>query len=273
MLINGEPADFISVSDRGLAYGDGVFETFRVVSGHLLFGEQHLRRLNLGCERLGISLDLEQMRRELNIALSTSGALHEVLKLIVTRESSGRGYRSNLASASNRVITLHPLPANIQLHAGDGVKAFMCKQRLSPQPALAGLKHLNRLEQVLASREWPDETCQEGVMLDLEGNVVEGTRSNLFIVKEGRLMTDPLDTCGIAGVMREILVQHFAGSVHLQKFGVDELHAADEAFFCNSIFGVWPLRCLTSGTSETHYATGPYTQMAQSIFSEYLSLA
>lgn len=272
MLINGEPANSISVSDRGLAYGDGVFETFRVISGQLLFGEEHLQRLNLGCERLGIALDPDQLRQELKSALNT-GAQAEVLKLIVTRGSSGRGYRSSPGSASTRIITLHALPANIQLHAGDGVKAFVCRQRLSPQPALAGLKHLNRLEQVLASREWPDESYHEGVMLDLEGNVVEGTRSNLFIVKGGQLMTDPLNTCGIAGVMRKILMQHFADKVYLEKFGVDELHSADEAFFCNSIFGVWPLRHLTSDTSETHYATGPYTQMAQSIFSKHLSLA
>jgi 4-amino-4-deoxychorismate lyase len=165
------------------------------------------------------------------------------------------------------------LPADTRKHAEIGVGAFVCKQRLGTQPALAGIKHLNRLEQVMASREWPDETCQEGVMLDLEGNVVEGTRSNLFIVKDGRLTTDPLNTCGIAGVMRKILLQHFADRVDLVKFGLDQLYSADETFFCNSIFGVWPLRHLTSGKFEKHYATGPVTQMAQSIFSKHLSLA
>src|SRR5688572_5783854 len=201
MLINGEPANSISVTDRGLAYGDGVFETFRIVSGQLLFGEEHLQRLSLGCDHLGIPLDRVQLKNELEIALNSSTQA-EVLKLVVTRGTSGRGYRASPGAAATRIITLHSLPANTQEHAKDGVKAFVCTQRLSPQPTLAGLKHLNRLEQVLASMEWPDENYQEGVMLDLEGNVVEGTRSNLFIVKDGRLMTDPLNTCGIAGVMR-----------------------------------------------------------------------
>jgi 4-amino-4-deoxychorismate lyase len=273
MLINGEPATAISVADRGLAYGDGVFETFRVFSGHLLFREEHLERLRLGCERLGISLDLEKVRKEIDLALQSESAEPGVLKLIVTRDSNGRGYRFSADAGSIRIITLHALPANIQTHAENGVNAFVCRQRLGSQPGLAGIKHLNRLEQVLASGEWPDETYQEGIMLDLEGNVVEGTRSNLFIVKNGRLTTDPLNTCGIAGVMRKILLQHFADKFDLAKITLDQLYSADEVFFCNSIFGVWPLRHLTSGTSETHYATGPITQMGQSIFNKHLSLA
>jgi 4-amino-4-deoxychorismate lyase len=273
MLINGEPTTAIPVSDRGLAYGDGVFETFRIISGQLLFEAEHLQRLSLGCERLDIALDLHKLKEELNTALRTPGTQAEILKLVVTRGSSGRGYRPEASSASTRIITLHALPANIHVHAKNGVNAFVCKQRLSSQPTLAGIKHLNRLEQVLASREWPDETYQEGLMLDLEGNVVEGTRSNLFIVANGRLMTDPLSTCGIAGVMRKILLQHFADKVYLAKFSLDELFAADEVFFCNSIFGVWPLRHLKSAMSEKHYAAGPYSQMAQSIFDKYLSAA
>jgi 4-amino-4-deoxychorismate lyase len=273
MLINGEPATAISIADRGLAYGDGVFETFRVIAGRLLFREEHLQRLSLGCECLGIPLDLEKVCEEIDIALRNGSTQHEILKLMVTRGTSGRGYRSEANSSSTRIITLHALPANIEVQAKDGVNAFVCEQRLSSQPVLAGIKHLNRLEQVLASREWPDDTYQEGIMLDLEGNVVEGTRSNLFIVKNGRLATDPLNTCGIAGVMRKILLQDFADKVDLTKISLDQLCSAGEAFFCNSIFGVWPLRRLTSGTSEIHYATGPITHMAQSIFSKHLSLA
>ena len=107
-------------------------------------------------------------------------------------------------------------------------------------------------------------------MLDMDGNVVEGTRSNIFIVTNGHLMTDSLTTCGIAGVMRQLLLQHFSDKLSVGKFSLQQLLAADEVFFCNSIFGVWPLRQLTSGNSETHYATGPYTQMAQSLFSKHL---
>src|SRR5687767_2932112 len=107
MLINGESATLVSVADRGLAYGDGVFETFRVVSGHLLFKEEHLQRLSAGCERLGISLDLEKVREELDLALRQRSAQSEILKLVVTRGISGRGYRSSSDSSSTRIITSH----------------------------------------------------------------------------------------------------------------------------------------------------------------------
>lgn len=271
MLINGKPATSVSVSDRGLAYGDGVFETFRIAAGKLLFEELHLQRLHAGCERLGIDLELDQVRSELTSALQMRSAQAEILKLIVTRGSSGRGYRPGVANASSRIITVHSLPADNQLYTEMGIKAFVCKQKLSSQPTLAGLKHLNRLEQVLASAEWPDETCQEGIMLDLESNVVEGTKSNIFIVNNGHLMTDSLATCGIAGVMRQILLQHFGAKVHAGKFNLEQLCSADEVFFCNSIFGVWPLRHLISDGFERLYKTGPNTVTAQSIFNKALA--
>ncbi|MES2624564.1 MAG: aminodeoxychorismate lyase [Pseudomonadota bacterium] len=271
MLINGEPATSVSISDRGLAYGDGVFETFRIVSGRLLFEDLHLQRLSVGCMRLGIKLKLDQIKAELAKALEQCTHQTEILKLIVTRGGGGRGYRSDAENISTRIITLHTLPANVQIHAEQGIKTFVCNQRLSAQPSLAGIKHLNRLEQVLASREWPDESYQEGIMLDLDGNVVEGTRSNIFIASQGRLMTDGLATCGIAGVMRNILLQHFAGNVEVAKFDLQKLFEADEVFFCNSIFGVWPLRHLVADGFERHYEHGPIAVTAQSIFNKELS--
>ena len=269
MLINGEPATSVSVSDRGLAYGDGVFETFRIVSGKLLFEGLHLQRLSRGCDRLGIIHEPALIKAELQGALKLREPQAEILKLIVTRGISGRGYRPETGDTSTRIITLHSLPARMQNHANEGINAFVCKQRLSPQPALAGIKHLNRLEQVLASMEWPDETFQEGIMLDLESNVVEGTRSNIFIVNNGHVMTDSLATCGIAGVMREILLPHF-DDLQIGKFHLQQLLDAEEVFFCNSIFGVWPLRHLLHEGGEKHYERGPNTVMAQAIFNKGL---
>ena len=270
MIINGVPATSLSIADRGLAYGDGLFETFRIVAGKLLFEDLHLQRLCAGCVRLGIALDLDQVKAELTAALQLHNSQTQILKLILTRGSSGRGYRAGAGNAPTRIITLHALPVDIQIHAQQGIKAFVCKQRLASQPVLAGIKHLNRLEQVLASTEWPDETCQEGIMLDMDGHVVEGTRSNIFIVSNGRLMTDPLTTCGIAGIMRQVLLQHFGDKVYAAKYNLQQLHDADEVFFCNSIFGVWPLRHLTADGLERHYATGPATTLAQTIFNKNL---
>lgn len=271
MLINGEASSQIAVINRGLAYGDGVFETFRIHAGTLLYADLHLQRLAFGCGRLGIELDLQQVRSELNLALTLASPSEGVLKLIVTRSEGGRGYRPTSAT-STRIISLYPLPAYLIETPELGIHAFVCNLKLGLQPALAGIKHLNRLEQVLASNEWPNETYSEGVMQDINGYVVEGTRSNIFIVSQGQLMTPALDTCGIAGVMRTVLLDHFDKNVQIAKISLPQLLGADEVFFCNSVFGIWPLRSLTYLERHYEYKTGHLTLNAKTVFHKALSL-
>lgn len=273
MLINGEASSQITVMNRGLAYGDGVFETFRIHAGTLLYADLHLQRLSFGCKRLGIEIDLQQVRSELNLALSLASPSEVVLKLIVTRSEGGRGrgYRPTSAT-STRIISLHPLPAYPIKTPELGIHAFVCSLKLGLQPALAGIKHLNRLEQVLASNEWPNETYSEGVMQDINDYVVEGTRSNIFIVSQGQLMTPALDTCGIAGVMRTVLLDHFDKNVQIAQITLPQLLGADEVFFCNSVFGIWPLRSLTYLERHYEYKTGLLTLNAKTVFHKALSL-
>ncbi len=242
--VDGQPADSVSLRDRGLAYGDGLFETIAVRGGRMPLLERHLDRLATGCQRLGIVLDLDAMRCELLGFASQLGT--GVAKLILTRGDGLRGYAPP-QQPPRRILTGNPPAAWPAAHREQGVRLHACQTRLAQQPLLAGLKHLNRLEQVLARREWQDPACAEGLMCDTEGHVIEGVFSNLFLVQDGVLLTPQLDHCGVAGVMRaEILQRAEAAGMDclVTRVTLPQLLAADEIFLCNSQYGIWPVVAL-----------------------------
>ena len=178
--IDGVPAEALPATDRGLQYGDGLFETLALRAGRIVLLKQHLDRLQEGCERLGMAMpDRELLRRELSAAASDQS--DAVLKLMLTRGSGGRGYRPPSEAKPRRILFLHPWPSYPAAWGEQGIRLHLCRTRLAHQPQLAGIKHLNRLEQVLARAEWDEaDGFQEGLMLDLDGAVVEGTMSNVF---------------------------------------------------------------------------------------------
>jgi 4-amino-4-deoxychorismate lyase len=260
--IDGRPGELLSVKDRGLAYGDGLFETIAVVGGKPSLLDRHLARLADGCARLDIVLDLAQMRAEVLAFSKQLGT--GVAKLIVTRGDGLRGYAPPQPAVPRRILQGSPKPVYPAANAEQGVRLFPCKTRLAEQPLLAGLKHLNRLEQVLARAEWQDAEHAEGLMLDTAGRVIEGVYSNLFLLKDGILSTPDLSRCGVAGVMRaELLAQagSFAMRCEVRDISLDELLAADEVFLCNSLYGVWPV----SGLQGYGWPVGPLTRKLQAI--------
>ena len=260
--VDGQPADALSLKDRGLAYGDGLFETIAVHHGQPVLLDRHLARLFEGCERLAISLDHQAMRAEL---LSYAQALGDgVLKLIVTRGDGLRGYAPDPMAKARRILQGSPRPVYTAANAQQGVRLFACTTRLSEQPLLAGLKHLNRLEQVLARSEWQDTEHAEGLMLDQADRVIEGVYSNLFMVRDGVLITADLKRCGVAGVMRAHLLfqaESLAIPVKVTDIPLDQLHQADEVFVCNSVYGVWPVRAYAA----LSWPVGPLTRKLQTI--------
>lgn len=258
VLIDGRTAETVDVRDRGLHYGDGVFETIAVVGGRPQLWDRHLRRLEAGCARLGIdAADGATLEEEAGWLCAGHG--RGVLKLLVTRGAGGRGYRPASGSAATRILLFEP-------HAGypaepyrDGVGLRVCETRLGLNPSLAGLKHLNRLEQVMARREWDDPDIAEGVMLDTEGHVIEGTMTNLFLVADGVLTTPAIARCGVAGVMRAHvaeLARRQGMVVPEQRLSLATVEQADELFVCNSLIGIWPVRRLGAAT----YRIGPVTK-------------
>jgi 4-amino-4-deoxychorismate lyase len=255
VLINGEKVATIPVNDRALAYGDGLFETIRYCNGRLLFEDLHLQRLANGCARLQLDYDVRALEREIELALHFGQAPDGILKIIISRGSGGRGYRPPRQTAT-RILTLHPLPDH-GIPPERGIKAFLCRQRLAVGGQLAGIKHLNRLEQVLAAGEWPDDSFSEGLMLDVDSYLTEGTRSNLFFARKGRLYTPDLSRCGIDGIMRQVLLQRFGHNAETGYYTLADLHLADEVFVSNSVIGVWPVLSLHNGSELIEWNIGP----------------
>ena len=265
-LINGKVHAGVAVDDRGLQYGDGVFETIAVAEAGPLCLDEHCSRLREGCERLSIPPPaLPVLCAEValvsgsNPGSNPGSSLGAVVKIILTRGEGGRGYAPPAEARPNRIVALYPWPAYPPEHATEGVRLRFCRRRYGINPALAGIKHLNRLEQILARAEWQDPAIAEGLVMDLDDNVIEGTMSNFFMAKDRALLTSDLHACGVRGVIRQRIIGLAAGlglAVHEQAISRELLLQADEIFLCNSLIGVWPARML----ADQPFKPGPITR-------------
>ena len=273
MLVNGKRQTSIALDSRGLAYGDGLFETIRLHNHRPVLWDLHLERLRHGCDVLGLA-DCEQLLLNDLITLQPDFPSSGVLKIILSRSAGGRGYRGTVDEPAERIITLHPLPPD--QGEFDGIHIFISPVRLALQPLLAGLKHLNRLEQVMASKHWPSTDCHETLMLDQLGRLVEGSRSNLFLSLDGTLVTPSLEDSGVKGVLRESLLRAWP-QTECRELSMSDLLAAEELFFCNSVVGVWPVSQLSADmsdgllTQDLHWPVGPFARRAMAHFHEKLS--
>lgn len=244
---NGAPATSIPIDDRGLQYGDGLFETIAIRSGSPRLWSLHRERLARGCDALSIRTPDDSFLSDgIEHALDSSevSAAYSIVKIIVTAGVGQRGY-GRAATAEPAVLfgafASKPPPAS---YYSDGIAITLCKTRLAPNSRLAGLKTLNRLEQVLASSELTGGKHYEGLTMDADGHVICGTMSNVFLVNGQTISTPRLSGCGVAGVMRSHIISS------LEKAGTNISHAditqsdlenADEVFVCNSQFGIMPV--------------------------------
>jgi len=246
MLVNGKSGKLISIRDRGLLYGDGVFRTLLARNGHALHSRLHLQKIQHDSARLGIVCPaLSLLSDELDEVL----AQHPdgIIKLVVTRGQGTRGYAPPHCAEPTHLWDIAPAPEYPADWPRSGVALRVCETRLSEQPRLAGIKHLNRLENVLAAAECSDAQIAEGLMLDAAGHVIEGTRSNLFIARDNRLITPDLSRCGVAGVQRDRVIAYAATRaipLQIRDVTLPEVLDADELFLVNSVIGVWPVRAL-----------------------------
>ena len=246
-LVDGRPAGSVPVLDRGLAYGDGVFETLLIRASRPCLWGRHLARLRTGAMRLGIPPPADASWRSDAHALVTAHLGEEgagVLKLVLTRGEGGRGYRPDPDPRPRRLAAIFPLPSRPFGGDGAGVRVRLCTTPASQNPALAGLKHLNRLDSVLARAEWDDPAIAEGLMPGPEGDIIGGTMSNLFLWDGSRLSTPAVDRAGIAGTVRGLALDlaRRAGIPCLEtRVTRGELAGAAGAFLTNSVIGVWPV--------------------------------
>jgi len=268
MLVNGQITESLPVTDRALHYGDGLFETLLVRGGEPLLWQQHLARLQQSCQRLAIPLDSHALA--LDLATILADKPDGILKIIVSRGSGGRGYTPPPDPHTTLILQLHPLPTGNELKAEQGVRVLRCHHPVSINPALAGLKHLNRLDQVMASRELQGQ--DEGLMCDPDGHVVEGIRSNLFVLTGQGIVTPDLSRSGVAGIMRALLIDLFTTQgvhVAVRQVGLADIRQARELFVCNSVFGIWPVVALDWNTGEDEgektmtFRIGDQTRQAQ----------
>ncbi len=245
-ISNGEAHDGLPFDDRAWQYGDGLFETIAIRDGQPRLLDWHLERLAVGCARLGIELPATtSLETDITTALraADNDGKYALAKLVVTAGQGPRGYARSAARSTYYLAVFDSRPLEPR-HYHDGVAVRMCNTRLAHQPQLAGIKSLNRLEQVLARNEWDDASIFEGLTCDTAGNLICGTMSNVFIVADNEIVTPDLSGAGVAGIMRrkvlELAHQHEL-PVIVRPVPRDALDAAREVFLTSSQFGLLPV--------------------------------
>lgn len=240
----------VSATDRGLAYGDGLFETIRMRGRQAVLRSYHLDRMVADAGRLGIPVERSGLDAEISRSgcdLASQYGDDWVLKLVLTRGSGGRGYRSPVECEPSLIVTSSPMPI---LPPPGGVVAALSKFPLTVNPRLAGIKTLNRLEQVMASREFSGEEF-ELIMANADGQLLEGTRTNLIIRMEGEWVTPPVESLAVAGVMRQFALEclHASGHTIREQIIPPELLSSPGlrgVYLVNSVVGIVAVRRLGS---------------------------
>lgn len=261
-------AEALPLPDRALAFGDGLFETLLLRQGNPLFTDLHMQRLQRGLQVLAFPDCLAAAREQLELAAGAVSKLHwpwGALRLTISRGAGPRGYAPPLVSKPRIIITASELPDECAQMA-PAAALSLATVRWPTQPILAGLKHLNRLEQVLAAAERRAAGTDEAVMLDQSGQLVSVVAGNLFLLLEGRLQTPVLVDCGIAGTRRRLVIEQWAGAVGLpvqeSTLSLQDLESADEVFYCNSLVGLRPVASF--GRRRWHSHT-----VCQALFEQY----
>jgi 4-amino-4-deoxychorismate lyase len=261
ILVDGVANAGVSAIDRGLTYGDGVFRTFVVRSGVAPQWGRQYAKLAKDCAAIGVACPAEPLLAE-DVRRAAQPNEECVVKIIVTRGAGTRGYAYGADMHATRIVASSPRPSYPRTYGTAGVRVRRCRLALGEQPALAGVKHLNRLENVLARAEWNDPDIAEGLLCDAAGNVIGGTMTNLFIARRGALATPALTRCGVAGVTRERVIEAAgrAGvACEIAELAWSEVAEADEVILVNSVAGAWPVREIDGAAR----AVGPLARTIQ----------
>ena len=276
-MINGVSADYLSINDRAIHYGDGLFETILCSHNKLLYWKQHYQRLKLSSIKLKLNcpdeaLLLDDIKKLLG-GIECSDNHIIAIKIIVSRGAGERGYQFSKGNNENRIVMLSTLDAGYSpLHSGELSigDLYVCEQQVSINESLAGIKHLNRLENVLARNEWQNSTVNnniiDGLMVNANGHVIECTMSNLFAVKDKHLLTPDLKLSGINGIMRDLII-NIARENNIEVASVnltlEEIFNMDELFITNSLIGMKAVNKIV----DQQYLSHSFTNL---IFNELL---
>lgn len=278
--INGSEQNTLSIFDRGFAYGHGVFETLLLRNGQLVLLDLHLQRLERGLQCLGIDCSLELIQEDISAHILDHPSLLEgVVKIMITAGNSERGYGWPQPMQAKRILIYSSYDnKSVEQLKQQGANILLSQLRLAHQPALAGIKHLNRLEQVLIRREVEENACDEALVLDQVDCVIEGNSANVFMVHQGVISTPQLNLCGVSGVMRRYLLDTLLPSLGFnaveKSISLDAFCQADEVFLSNSIGGVIPVISLNQVRQKAllniqHWPIGSITQHIQQALDQF----
>lgn len=246
--VNGKKSSNINITDRGLAYGDGIFTTAKIVDGQVLLLSQHIERLIDGCNHLNIQCPTET---DLHLALTkaASGFSLGVLKVIVSAGSGGRGYsRAGLAfDATQLIVMVFDFPSQYHEQAEQGITLGISEQKVSISPMLSGIKHLNRLEQVLLRAELDKRLEDDLVVLNTLEEVIEVTSANIFYWLDDTLHTPDLGYSGVNGLFRQSILTRYPDTI-IKKTSLDDLKKAKAMFICNCVMGILPINRFESAS-------------------------
>jgi 4-amino-4-deoxychorismate lyase len=242
--VNGQQQSSIDISDRAIAYGDGLFTTAKIVDGQVQFLSAHINRLIEGCHYLKIDFSQRQALVDeiINVAQGFSTA---VLKIIITAGSGGRGYSRKGVCGSQIIVSIHEFPRHYQTWTEQGISLVNGNIQLGLNPLLKGLKHLNRLEQVLIRDELDHAKADDLLVCDLNGFVVETSCANIFWLRDEQIFTPILDDAGVCGLYR-LQVLSFDESIQQVKEQSTELADISAMFICNSVMGIIPVKAFNN---------------------------
>ena len=254
ILVNGLETGAVDARDRGLAYGDGVFRTFPLRDGRVPLWRRQYAKLAGDAAALAIRAPVAALLEQ-DLAAITARHADGAIRITLSRGVSARGYAFVENAEGTRIVSRSEFaPAADPLR---GVRVRWCALRLAVQPALAGIKHLNRLENVLARAEWRNPQIAEGLLCDTEARVIGGTMSNLFLLRGGILTTPALTGCGVAGVTRDVIIERARSEgnpVRIAPVSVQDVRTAEALFLVNSLIGVWPVAAL----DELNWSASPF---------------
>jgi 4-amino-4-deoxychorismate lyase len=264
-LIDGRPGDRIACADRGLQYGDGLFETISCRDGQPRWLPLHIERLRTGLRRLHLPFrEFDALQGE--ICTLASGQERCLIKLVVTRgTATRRGYAPSGAERPTRIVSRHEWPASGAQTSG--FRVGVSDVRLGVNPLLAGLKHLNRLEQVLAQMQCVDAGLDEVLMLSASAHAISGSMSNMFFADQSGLFTPELRECGVAGVMRRVVLRSAAAAaipIQVRVVSSSELLGVHEVFLTNVRLGIQSVSRLDGRT----LASDDYAQRLRRVIDE-----
>jgi len=260
-LVNGTQQKHIDIENRGLAYGDGLFTTAKILNGNIEYLTAHIERLFFGCEKLGITPPSKQSLSK-QLTSVTKGYSLAVLKVIITANSGGRGYARAKGSEHDLIIMIHDYPHHYDALANVGLKLGLSKQKMGINPMLAGLKHLNRLEQVLLREELSKRSEDDLLVTNTNNEIIEATSANLFILLNDKWHTPNVSQSGVNGIMRQAILQRYPETL-VKSLAIDDVMKAQEIFICNCVMGLMPVSAFNDRDLSIEQVKIMQTSMSQ----------